>query len=245
MEAAALFATRPVLRRVGRGDDHPVLVLPGFVASDRSTEVLRSILRAQGFHAHGWRLGRNLGPTADVVAGLGDRLDELADRHGRRVSLVGWSLGGVYARQLARARPDRVRLVITMGSPYRMRPGDASSGSGVQRLWRRVEHRHVPPGPLRSVPEEARPTLEVPATSIYTRDDGVVRWQYCIDRVGPRSENVEVRGSHVGLGVNPAVVAVVLDRLSQPEGSWEPFRPGPAVRWWYPEPVSWRASSDA
>ena len=102
LELGAFFAASPLLRMAGRGDRHPVLVLPGFTAGDRSTAPLRWFLRSQGWWAHGWHLGPNFGPTRRVVNGIQERLDELHGLHGRAVSSVGWSLGGIYARELAR-----------------------------------------------------------------------------------------------------------------------------------------------
>ena len=138
---------------LGRSDGHPVLILPGFAADDWSTMPLRRAVSNQGYWAHGWRLGRNVGPTARVVAGLRDRVEQLGRAHGRRVSVVGWSLGGVYARALARERPELVRQVISLGSPFRSF-------------------------------ETSPAALAVPATSIYTRTDGVTSWQNCIDPTG-------------------------------------------------------------
>ncbi len=240
-ELGAFMAASPLLRLAGRGDRHPVLVLPGFVATDASTAPLRATLRAQGYWVHGWGLGRNLGPTDRVLAGLRDRLLDLHDRHGRRVSLVGWSLGGIYARHLARAHPHAVRQVITLGSPFRMADGDRSAASALfdqmsptfAREWRDLAgHRAAAP-------------LPVPSTAIYTRSDGVVRWHTCIDEVGPTRENIEVRGSHSGLGFNPAVVVAVSDRLARAEGRWRPFRPPPALRAWYPPPATYRPAATA
>ena len=207
LELAALAATAPWLQAVGRGDGHPVLVLPGFTASDRATTLLRVQLRRWGYWAHGWRLGRNWGPRAGVADGLAARLHELHRRHDQPVSLVGWSLGGIYARELARRFPDEVRAVVSLGSPH------GAVG-----------------GPGRRAPR-------VPTTSIYSRTDGIVRWQLCVDRTSAAVENVEVRGSHTGLVVNPAVLYAVGDRLAQPAGAWRPFRAPAALRRFYPTPV--------
>src|SRR5204863_2180670 len=98
LEFAALVPALPLLARAPCGDGHPVLVLPGWLANDRSTWALRWFLRNRGYHVHGWKLGRNLGPTA----ALAERFTALRARHGRRLSLIGWSLGGIYARELAR-----------------------------------------------------------------------------------------------------------------------------------------------
>ena len=212
-ELGAFMAASPVLRAVGRGDRHPVLVLPGFTASDRSTVPLRATLRAQGYWVHGWGLGRNMGPDRRVVDGIARRLEEIHERHGRTVSLIGWSLGGVYARSLARTHPAAVRQVISLGSPFRMFPG---------------------------MREDQQPPLTVPSTAIYSRTDGIVHWSQCIDAERASAENIEVRGSHSGLGHNPAVLIVVTDRLAQPEGEWRPFRPRPGLGRLYPRSVWWQ-----
>jgi pimeloyl-ACP methyl ester carboxylesterase len=239
-ELGALGAAAPWLRRMGRGARHPVLVLPGFTSSDLETIPLRMQLRSWGYWAHGWQQGRNLGPTADVQAGLVDRLLALHQRHGRAVTLIGWSLGGIYARELARSFPDRVRAVITLGSPYRMSLQDRSSLSPlVDRLRGRFDGAAVEAW----IAEDARIPLTMPATSIYTRSDGIVRWHTCIDRVGPLKENIEVRGSHSGLGFNPAVLYAIADRLAQPEDDWRPFSAPPLLRRLFPKPAEWRPAS--
>jgi pimeloyl-ACP methyl ester carboxylesterase len=238
-ELGAFAAASPALRLLGRGDRHPVLVLPGFTASDRSTEPLRWFLRGQGYWTHGWRLGRNMGPTQKILTGLGHRLQELHDRHDRPVSLVGWSLGGIYARELARRHPERVRLVITMGSPFRMEPGDRSAAEAVWNVARRRFSREM--GGLLD-PEHTKVPLAVPSTSIYTRTDGIVRWFTCLESEGERRESIEVRGSHSGLGFNPAVLTAVADRLAQREGHWQPFSPPWPLRYLYPEATTYRAA---
>lgn len=234
----AFLAASPLLRLAGRGDRHPVLVIPGFTAADGSTRPLRAVLRSQGYWVHGWDLGRNHGPTERIVNGIEQRLAELHDRHGRTVSLIGWSLGGIYARHLARVNPGAVRQVITLGSPFRMRPGDRSAASALfERLSPAFSTRFLE----YALTEAETAPLPVPSTAIYTRGDGVVRWHTCIDVVDDWHENIEVRGSHSGLGWNPAVVLAVTDRLARREGHWRPFRPLPLVAHLYPRPVSWEA----
>lgn len=234
-ELGALVAAAPWLRAVGRGDRHPVLVLPGFMGDDRSTVALRSFIRSWGYWAHGWGLGSNVGPTRSILDGIRDRLDALHGRHGRPVSLVGWSAGGVFARHLAREQPQAVRAVITLGSPLQMDPGDRSSASLLaDRLQSRFD-----PG-FGGVAEHRLGALPVPSTSIYSRTDGVVRWQVCLDVSDDRHENVEVRGSHVGLGFNARALYVVGDRLAQAEGTWRPFQPPPGFRRSYPTAASWQ-----
>jgi len=237
-EFGAFAATAPWLRLVGRGDKHPVLVLPGFTASDRSTRPIRNTLAANGYWTHGWRLGTNLGPSDEVLDGLHARIEQLHAHHHRTVSLVGWSLGGVYARELAREHPGIVRQVITLGSPFRMRRSDRSSASWLtDRLSTRFRDEVL----NLALAEHAKPPLPVPSAAIYSRSDGVVRWHTCIDTESRHHENIEVYASHNGLGWNPAVLLAILDRLAQPEGEWSKFRAPLPVRAWYPRPASWHA----
>ena len=221
-ELATTLALRPLLRRLERGDGHPVLLLPGFMASDFSTRPLRRFLRDLGYSAHRWALGRNLGPQGDLEQRMGERLTELFERHGRTVSLVGWSLGGVYARVLANRRSDQVRSVISLGSPLNGDPRSTNSG----RLFEFVTGKRIADiEPERLA--EVRRTPPVPTTSIFSRTDGITAWQASIEEEGPQAESVEVPGSHLGLGFNPLVFCVIADRLAQPEGFWKPFfRPG-------------------
>jgi hypothetical protein len=233
------FAALPLAPTLPEGDGQPVLVLPGLLAADGSTTALRAVLRRLGYDAHGWDLGRNVGPTARVVRGLDKRLEELAERSGRRVSLIGWSLGGIFARAVARRSPQRVRQVVTLGSPFRLTSADQSRAS---RAFDRFSHLHVehPRLPLEG---DAGP-LGVPATSIYSRFDGIVAWRACLDTPSSRSENIEVIGSHLGLGHHPAVIWAVADRLAQPEGGWRPFRSPAVLRPFFPRPATPGAATE-
>ena len=229
MEAATLGPTWPLLRQAPVGDGHPVLVLPGLGASDLSTRPLRAFLRDRGYHVHAWRLGRNLGPSPATVAGLRERIAELAGRHKRTMTLIGWSLGGIYAREIARAAPAVVRQVITLGSPLRLRDPRASNASRLYDAVIGTPQRPtlvgVPP------PEEERSPLRVPSTAVYSRTDGIVPWRSCVEVGTELCESIEVHGSHAGLAYNPAVLWIVADRLAQPEGVWRPFTsPGGPAR---------------
>jgi pimeloyl-ACP methyl ester carboxylesterase len=232
LNMAALAPAWVLLERAPQGDGHPVLVLPGLGASDASTRILRRYLRGLNYHVHAWGLGRNLGPTTATIAGMRARLAELTERHGRPVSLVGWSLGGIYGREIARAAPQLVRQVIALGSPFRLRDRRASN-AGVVFDWLRRGHepaRLVDPRP----PEEDRGPLPVPATAVFTRHDGIVPWQACLELPSAIGESVEVLGSHTGLGHNPAAMWVIADRLALPEGEWKPFEPKGQVRLLFP-----------
>ena len=229
-ELGAFALAVPALQLLPRGDGHPVLVLPGLAASDLSTRPLRWYLRTRGYQTHGWKLGRNVGPTGRILDGLSARLAALSERHGRRVSIVGWSLGGVYARGLAREVPASVRQVITLGSPFRFLERTVRSSAPLQDAVGDADHS----AEIADLTRRDLTHLRVPSTAIYSRTDGVVPWRACVDRPGPQRENVEVRGSHVGLGHNPSVVYVVANRLAQPEGTWRPFRPAMALAGLFP-----------
>jgi pimeloyl-ACP methyl ester carboxylesterase len=219
-EMALLGASLPLLARAPKGDGHPVLVLPGFIAGDDSTRPLRRFLRSRGYYVHGWRLGRNLGPSDKVVNGLEQRVRAIADRHGRKMSIVGWSLGGVYAREIGRSAPEVVRSVITLGSPFNLTERSQSNAAALFEIHNPDLERVVPERP----PEWARPRMPVPTTAIYTRTDAVVPWRSCVEPPGPHHESVEVRGSHCGLGHNPEVLRIVADRLARPDGAWAPYQ---------------------
>ena len=234
-EMGAMLAASPLLRLAGRGDEHPVLVLPGFMGSDRSSVALRSVLRSQGYWTHGWGLGRNIGPTQRIVDGMAERLEMLHERHDRPVSLIGWSLGGIYARQLARNAPESVRQVITLGSPFRIDDRSRSAASG---LYDAMKPYHI--AELESLTGPDQAPLPVPSTAIYSRTDGIARWWQCLETVGPMAENIEVKGSHSGLGHHPAVIGAISDRLMQPIDDWRPFNPPPWLRRSYPRPSNWR-----
>ena len=225
------LATRRFETCLPRGAGGPVLVLPGLMADDRSTNVLRGVLRRLDYRVHGWRQGRNIGPTAEAVAGMTDRLAELADRYGAPVDLVGWSLGGIFARQLARRMPEQVGRVVTMGSPFAL---SHDGQSRAHTTFQRYAHLHVerPQLPLTS----ERTPMPVPATSIYSRLDGIVAWQACLDVPSATTENIAVHSSHLGLGHHPAVLWAVADRLAQPAGQWAPFVAPPLLRLAYPRP---------
>lgn len=220
-ELSSLAWSAPWLMAGPRGDGHPVLVLPGFVTSDVSTGILRRFLTAKGYEAHSWNLGRNLGPKAIGREGekLIARLEEVHALTGEKVSLVGWSLGGVMARLLANWRPDLVRQVITLGSPF----GGDPKASNVWRLYEKLTGDRIESPQTRKLHAQSAIAPRVPTTAIYSKGDGIVAWQNCREGDHATSDNIEVRGSHVGLVVNPSVLAAIGDRLAQPEGEFTPF----------------------
>lgn len=229
-ELASFYALRPLLRSLPKGDGHGVLVLPGFMASDTSTAPLRSLLSDLGYQAEGWGLGRNVKVDNARVQAMADSIDQLANKTGRKVSLVGWSLGGVFARELAKQAPDQVRLVISLGSPI----SDDRNHTNARRLFEWLNGNEPEPmqnGRFRNL-GEAPP---VPTTSILTRTDGVVHWRGSLQEQGSQTENIEVIASHCGLGVNPAAIYAIADRLAQKEGAWKPFAPSGLASLFFPK----------
>lgn len=229
-EYGAALLAQPFLAQAQHGDGHPVLIFPGLMASDTSTKPLRRYLQARGYAAVGWDLGSNLGPRDGVLDGCRELLSGLRRQHKRRVSLIGWSLGGIYARELAKEFAKDVRLVITLGTPFTGHPKATNA-------WRVYEfvtgHRIGEP----EIHEPLRAPPPVPTTSIYSRSDGIVAWQCSVERTGPLRENIEVEASHFGLGLNPLAWWAIADRLAQPDGEWQPFDRSPGWRaWLYRDP---------
>jgi pimeloyl-ACP methyl ester carboxylesterase len=225
-ELGATGLAMPSLRKAPSGDGHPVMVLPGFLASDLSTKVLRSFLKGKGYQSSGWGLGRNLG--THIVGGeqmISDKLINqvlrMSIEHDAPVSLVGWSLGGILAREVARIIPDCVRQVITLGSPFNGPQGASPIASKIFELIN---------GDLTKSNAQAMQQMllapPVPNSAIYSRSDGVAHWQACInnDDEHQQSENIEVRGSHIGLGHNSQVLWIIANRLAQARNQWLPYQ---------------------
>ncbi|WP_324828062.1 esterase/lipase family protein [Qipengyuania zhejiangensis] len=220
-ELASFYALRPLMGMLPKGDGHGVLVLPGFMASDTSTRPLRSLLENLGYDAVGWNLGRNVKVDNARIEAMMGCVEELHSRSSGKVSIVGWSLGGVFARELAKLAPEKVRQVISLGSPI----SDDRNHTNARRLFEYLNG-HEPEPVRQGNFRELAKAPPVPTTSILTKTDGVVAWRGSVQANDhDQCENIEVFASHCGLGVNPAAVYAIADRLAQAEGSWQRFAP--------------------
>lgn len=228
-ELGATLATWPLLKTAPAGDGHAVIVFPGLGAGDFSTVPLRNFLSTQGYDTYGWDLGFNFGPRDGVLKKSVERVVEIHETTRRKVSLIGWSLGGLYAREFAKALPKHVRSVITLGTPF---AGDPKATNA----WRFYEfvsgHKLDDKKMLAHLKEAPR----VPTTSIFSRTDGVVAWPLSLQRESKTAENIEVVASHIGLGLNPIALYAVADRLAQVEGKWQKFDRGGWRRHFYRDP---------
>lgn len=235
LEASALVGMGPVMDNLPRGDGHPVLVLPGFMASDQSTTLLRRQLDRLGYRAHPWTFGRNLGPRGDLLERMVRRAAEIADVHGERLSLVGQSLGGIYAREISRLMPERVRQVITLGSPFGAVAGGTQPGIG--RLFEVSTGKTRDELRAEGLFSDLQAPPPVPSTAVYSRSDGIAHWRVCLEMDTPTTDNVEIYGSHCGMAFNPAALWVVADRLAQADGAWARFSRSGVRRYLFPSPA--------
>lgn len=216
-ELSASLLAMPILRNSPTGDGHPVLVLPGLAAGDLTTLVLRRFLKSRNYVPYAWEQGLNRGPRPGVIEACIERVRQLHAEHGRKVSLIGWSLGGIYAREIAKTLPDHVRVVITLGSPFAGHP----RATNAWRLYELASGRRVVEDEVHLA--SLKQTPPVPTTSIFSRTDGIVAWQCSLEEETDRSENIEVHASHIGMGMNPIALYAIADRLAQPEGTWRRF----------------------
>lgn len=225
IDLAAFYAARSRLKKLPKGDGHPVLVVPGFLSNDGATLLLRKLLRDLGYRTYGWGQGANHNINDEVIDRVTAKLKRVYVRNGhRKVSLIGWSLGGVVARELAKQNPDIVRGVITLGSPvsgqfehtpaykiYKSMNGNPSD----EDLEFYLTIKDPPP---------------VPSTSVYSKSDGIIAWQHSLQIETPIAENIEINVGHFGMAVSPIVMKILANRLAQPEGEWEKYSAKPKAK---------------
>jgi pimeloyl-ACP methyl ester carboxylesterase len=212
------------------------LLLPGFMGSEASLIGLEVFLRSRGYAVQTWGLGRNVGFRPGHASAIEQKIRYMHHESGRKVSLVGWSLGGVFALYGAHQASASVRSVITLGSPITVDASGSAVPPLLKALYRLIAH---PMGaaahsmqPRAKNMREGNKLLPVPVSCLYSLSDGVVPPQEATMEGDPAlHENVRVWGSHTGLGFNPLVLQIVADRLAQPEGQWQPYRPAGVSGW--------------
>jgi len=220
-EYAASRAIDLVGPRCPTGNGRPVLVIPGFQATDRMTGRLRDHLKRHDFNAHGWAQGANVGLTDQRIDGLIERFETLHQQYDEPLSLVGWSFGGVLARWLAHTYPENVRQIVCLGSPWRA-DGEKTRATA---MFERSRRKHGISDRARPMVDLMRGPVPVPVTAVFSKTDGITSWRGCTvdESETPRAENVVVPSSHIGLVANPLVLDVVVDRLTQDPNHWQPF----------------------
>jgi WS/DGAT/MGAT family acyltransferase len=228
-EMGAHYLARSILSLAPKGDGHMVMAIPGFLANDLTTKAMRMYLNRCGYQTSGWKQGTNYGYSDKVGGNLVWRVSRLFKKHGK-ISLVGQSLGGVYACELARMYPHMVRFVITLGSPY----ADIENASNVMWLYNRINGKEHGKR-FDYQPQRCQIPPPVPTTSVYSKTDGIVSWRSSdIDKHhNGQCESVEILGSHIGMSFNPHSLWVVANRLAQSEDDWQPFEPTGREKYFY------------
>lgn len=203
-EMSSIVSSIPLLSLLPAGDGHGVFVIPGLTASDTSTTLLRHFLDSKGYRSSGWNMGRNMGlDRSGGMSLLSKQFLAFEKQCAGKVSIIGWSLGGLHARKIARRHPKQVRQVICLGSP--------------------INHTGSPYSTDNSYTQTDNDTIKVPCTSIYSKSDGVVPWQMSLETQACQQDNIEIVASHIGLGVNPVIFYLLADRLAQRENNWQAF----------------------
>lgn len=220
LEVASFLLGAQQLRALPAGDGHPVMFLPGFGMGDEALAPMARAIERLGYAVYGWDQGRNLGLRQRTADRLLERMLDLHRRHAREVSLVGWSAGGLYARELARLRPDRVRRVFTLGSPLQPH----GSGQPLVEMARRWFDTYLAGQGDAPLAPHIDP-LQVACTVIHSKSDGVVAWRAAVQDDAPHTENLEVDGTHLGLGFNLEVLRIIAERLPQVPADAPPTAP--------------------
>ena len=206
------------------GDGHPVLIFPGFLTNDTFIAPLRECIAEKGYKVYGWEGGFNLGLDKKSAQQMQTRLKEIFDENGgRKITLIGHSLGGIYARELAREFPDMVRDVITLGTPFGGMHDKTATPSYLGDLYGQLNPATAHLLKSAKMSDRLLTPPPVPTTSIFSKTDETVEWHACLNPAAPQTENIQVHASHAGIPFNPTAINVILDRLGQKEGQWKPF----------------------
>jgi esterase/lipase len=202
-----------------KGDGHTVLVIPGFLSTDKPTKPLRHFLDKLGYKTYGWGMGRNLADLTQLAL-ISKKIDQLYEQSGEQISLIGWSLGGVYARQLAKEKPEKIRQLITLGSPFNgiNEPNNATLTFNLVKWLKgypEIEESFFNDLPL---------PAPVPTTAIYSKKDGIVPWESCMEQIEDAThQNIEVTSSHLGMGTNKDIMHIIAHKISLTRKNWHRY----------------------
>lgn len=237
LEFSASTLSLPLLLRAPAGEPHGVMVLPGFLAGDASTAAMRRFLKMKGYHVEGWKLGRNLGQHIEsskhlISDKLLERCLEFYQHSGGPITLIGWSLGGILSREIARLMPEQIKQVITLGSPFQAPELAAPMAARMFKLINKNRFN----GEF-AIPPQLKEHIDVPCTAIYSKTDGIAHWHGCKHHdIQPEhaAENIEVKASHLGYGHHPGVLWIIAKRLSMPANQWRPIELHHLPKWLFP-----------
>jgi hypothetical protein len=208
-EFASLAFHAHALSNAPKGNAEAVMLVPGYLADDYSMRPLGAYLKYLGYDVYYTELGRNMGKVNTDMMRLGKRVESVSQAlDAKKVTLIGWSLGGVLTREVARLFPDVVQQVLTLGTPIVGGPKFTSVG----KRYAKLNNIDLEAFEL-DVHQRNSIGLTQPVTSIYSKSDGVVGWQASVDIYNQQAINIEVNGSHMGLGVNPKVWLTIADVL--------------------------------
>ena len=209
------------LKALPKANGQPVIVVPGLTTNNASTTIIRTFLKSKGFKVYGWDQGFNINYTQKVENKLIRQIKRVSEKHGQKVALIGWSLGGITVRIAAWKAMDYISQIISLGAPFK---GLRKGATNVDWWFQLITGQKVEDfNPTWLKQAEEQPL--VPSTSIYSRKDGMVAWDTCIDsEEGPITQNIEVSSNHLGFGFDPEVWMIVYDRLIQDPYDWKPYQ---------------------
>ncbi len=215
-----------ISKKAPAGDGHPVLVFPGFLTNDTFIAPLRDCIAEKGYKVYGWDGGFNIGLDKKSGQQMRAHLKQIFDENGgQKITLIGHSLGGIFARELAREFPDVVRDVITLGTPFGGMADKTATPGYLGDLYGQLNPATAHLLKSDKMTDRLLTPPPVPTTSIFSKTDETVDWRACLNPILPQTENIQIRASHAGMPFNPTAINVILDRLGQKEGAWQPFAP--------------------
>lgn len=202
---------------LGKGDGHPVVVIPGYMDGGRSIKMLNRFLKKEGYQAQTWDLSTDIFKSKNYRR-LSDQVEKLYTEAGQPITIIGWSLGGMYARLLATKFPEKIRQIILIATPF-----NGINTLGNAEWWFSLVYRGAKVGEIsKELLDKLAKPIAIPTTCIYSKDDKLVAWETCIESVEDEAhQNIEVSGDHIQLVFDKEVLPIILDRLTFQKENWE------------------------